>query len=82
MSPLADSLADAVRRVLTCVATKSQPFGVFVLSGKVVLSDSSGPRFSSLIRCRSAGFVGTYDRHVDVRELLDDLTPFFGEGGR
>jgi len=72
-------LTDVVHRILARALSNSKTFGVFVLDGRIVLSNVGSVRFSQLERRWSDHLVGTYGPGVKVGDLLDDFKEHFSD---
>lgn len=72
-------LTEAVHRVLARSLTNDQPFGVFAVDGRLIISNINTDRFKTLQRRHSEVFVGTYGPGLKVTSALEDLSEFFSD---
>lgn len=75
------SLTEAVRRILMRAAVNPQPFAVFAIDGRLVVTDTTKDRFKTLKRRSPDDFIGTYAAGIKVADLLDDLCGRFSDIG-
>lgn len=73
----ATSLTEAIHRVLSRTHTNSQPFGVFVIAGRLVISNANSDRFKALQRRSPEAFIGAYGPGLKIADALDDLREHF-----
>jgi len=73
------SLTEAVHRVLVRVRASVQPFGVFVIDGRLVISNARSDRFQALQRRSPSSLIGTYGPGLKIADALDDLCDHFSD---
>lgn len=73
------SLTEVVHRVLQRVLNNTEPFGVFAVNGKLVLSNTNTDRFKCLRRRSAASFIAIYGPGLKVADLIEDLRDFFSD---
>lgn len=73
------SLTEVIHRVLTRTHTCAQPFGVFVIGGRLVISNANTDRFKALRRRAPDAFVATYGPGLKIADALDDLREHFSD---
>ncbi|KIF80787.1 hypothetical protein [Noviherbaspirillum autotrophicum] len=73
----ATSLTEAIHRVLSRTHTNAQPFGVFAISGRLVISNANTDRFKALQRRAPEAFIGMYGPGLRIADALEDLCEHF-----
>jgi hypothetical protein len=74
-------LTEVVHRVLARAMTSVQPFAVFAIDGRLIISNVDTDRFKSLRRRSPESFIATYGPGVKVTDALDDLREYFADEG-
>lgn len=75
----ATTLTEAVRRILTRAASGKKPFAVFMVAGRILISNTETERFFALERRWPEALVGTYTKEVNVEFLIRDLREYFAD---
>lgn len=71
------TLTVAVRRILMRANANPRPFGVFVIDGRLFISDTHTERFAAMQRRWEDQLIGIYTRQITVTDLLSDLHEYF-----
>lgn len=72
-------LTEAVHRVLMRAMNSAQPFAVFAISGRLVISNVNTDRFKTLRRRSAQAFIGIYGPGLKIADALDDLREHFSD---
>lgn len=70
-------LTEVIHRILKRMMANAQPFAVFAINGRVVISNVNTDRFKALQRRAPDKFVGTYGRGLKIIDALEDLRDHF-----
>lgn len=73
------TLTLAVHRVLTRALGAKQPFAVFAMDGRLVITNLDTDRYKTMQRRSAESFVSTYTSGVTVNDVLEDLREHFSD---